>query len=514
MYLTQPLHRALQQYPERPATIDGARERTFAEHVDRVARLASGLQALGVAAGDRVAMCGLNSDHYLEYLMAVPWADAILVPVNTRWSVPEIAESIIDSGTRVLLVDDAFIAAAVELEGRCPELRRIVHVGRSDRPDHWVDVDELIDGTAPAVDARRGGDAPAAVFYTGGTTGRAKGVVLSHANLATSALGCAATGFWATPGGRFLHSAPMFHLADLCLWAAHSLGGSTHVIVPGFDPERVLQAVESHRVTDLFLVPTMIQMLIDHPRFGEHDLSSLRRFCYGASPISPQVLDRTLRLLPEVELAQAYGMTELSPVATLLGPDEHRGDTPQRYSAGRAAPHSEIRVVDPDGRDLPTGEIGEIISRGGHVMLGYWNHPDATAEAVRDGWMHTGDAGHLDDEGYLFVVDRIKDMIVSGGENVYSAEVERALARHPSVATSAVIGLPDETYGERVHAVVVPRTGHRPGIDELRSHVKSLIAGYKAPRSVELVDALPLSGAGKVLKRDLRRAYLERTDPA
>jgi acyl-CoA synthetase (AMP-forming)/AMP-acid ligase II len=305
----------------------------------------------------------------------------------------------------------------------------------------------------------------------------------------------------------------MFHLADLCLWAAHSLGGSTHVIVPSFEPAAVLDAIDEHRITDLFLVPTMIQLLIDHPTFGAHDLSSLRRFCYGASPIPPEVLDRTLRLLPDVELAQAYGMTELSPVATLLGPEEHRSNTQRRYSAGRAVPHSEIRVVDEQDNEVPRGTVGEVTCRGGHVMLGYWNQPEATAEAVHDGWMHTGDAGCLDEAGYLYVVDRLKDMIVSGGENVYSAEVEKALYDHPAVASCAVIGLPDATYGERVHAVIVLRSGHAPTAEEIRAHVMTLIAGYKTPRSVEFVDALPLSGAGKILKRELRRRYQDPAPP-
>ncbi|GAA4395362.1 long-chain-fatty-acid--CoA ligase [Tsukamurella soli] len=505
MYLTQPLHRALQQYPDRAATIDGARQRTFREHVERVARLAGGLRSLGVQPGDRVAMMGRNSDSYLEYLMAVPWADAVLVPVNTRWSEIEVVDSLIDSEVEILLVDDAYVETGVAIQARCPGLRHVIHVGSGDHPEQWIDYETLLADSAPVEDARRSGDALAALFYTGGTTGRAKGVMLSHANLVTSALGCAATGFWTTPNGRFLHSAPMFHLADLCLWAAHSLAGNTHVIVPGFDARRVLDTVEEHRVTDLFLVPTMIQMLIDHPSFGDHDLSSLKRFNYGASPISPEVLDRTLRLFPDVELGQAYGMTELSPVATLLDPETHRSGTSRRFSAGRAAPHSEVRVVDVDGVDMPLGEVGEIVSRGGHVMLGYWKQPEATAAVLRDGWMHTGDAGYLDDEGYLFVVDRIKDMIVTGGENVYSAEVEKALYGHPAVESCAVVGMPDQTYGERVHAVVVLRPGATATADELRAHVKTLLAGYKAPRSVDFVDALPMSGAGKILKRRLRR---------
>ena len=507
MYLTQSLHRALQQHPDRIATVDGDRRRTFREHADRVARLAGALQELGVSPGDRVAMYAANSDYYLEYLMAVPWADAALVPVNTRWSETEIADSLIDAGVEVLIVDDTYAPAVPGLLERCPGLKHVITVGAPH--EGWLDYEALIAGTDPVPDARRGGDSLAALFYTGGTTGRSKGVMISHANLLTSATGVAVQRTWSTPNGVFLHSAPMFHLADLCMWVTHCLEGNTHVVIPGFEAKAVLETVQTNGVTDILLVPTMIQMLMDHPDFGEYDLSSLRLFCYGASPISPELLDRTLRLLPDVGLAQTYGMTELSPIATMLSPEDHRSEGPHRYSAGRAPAHSEIRIVDADDNEVPLGEVGEIVCRGGHVMLGYWNQPEATAAAVVDGWMHTGDAGYLDEEGYLFVVDRIKDMIVTGGENVYSAEVEKAIGRHPAVASCAVIGLPDDTYGERVHAVVVLRPGHELTAAELREHVKTLIAGYKAPRSAEFVDALPVSGAGKILKRDLRLAALE-----
>jgi acyl-CoA synthetase (AMP-forming)/AMP-acid ligase II len=508
MYFTQSLHRALQQHPERIACIYAGRERTFAEFADRVARLAGGLRRLGVQSGDRVAMLALNSDRYLEYLAAVPWADGVLVPVNTRWSVAEIGHALRDCDAQVLLIGDEFLSILPELQASVPGIRRTIHVGDENSGD-VIDYEELVAGSDPAPDARRGGDALAALFYTGGTTGVAKGVMLSHANLTVSALGCAAVGYWVTPGGRYLHSAPMFHLADLCLWMAHSLAGNTHVIVPKFEPADVLTAVSGHQVTDLFLVPAMIQMLVDHPGVADYDLSSVRRFCYGASPISEAVLQRTMHLLPDVELAQAYGMTELSPVATLLGPDDHRGVAARLRSAGRAAPHSEVRIVDEVDNEVPPGAVGEIVCRGGHVMLGYWKQPAATAAAVRDGWMHTGDGGYMDEDGYLYVVDRIKDMIVSGGENVYSAEVENALSQHPAVAACAVIGVPDPTYGERVHAVVVTAPGADVTAEALRAHTKGLIAGYKAPRSFEFMDALPQSGAGKVLKRELRRRHWE-----
>jgi acyl-CoA synthetase (AMP-forming)/AMP-acid ligase II len=520
MYLTQGLHRAVQQQPDQRMTIFGTRERTFGEVAGRVARLAGALRELGTGDGDRVAMLSLNSDRYSEYLLAVPWANAVLNPVNTRWSVAEIAYSLRDCDTRVLLVDDTFAPMLPALREAVPGLATVIHAGDAAEggdgvrgvhgvhgagPDDALDYEDLIAGADPIDDARRGGDELAGVFYTGGTTGFPKGVMLSHANLAISWLGSAATGCLGTSGSRTLHTAPMFHLADLAYWGATLLLGGSHVIIGGFDPVSVFSAIAGQRVTDVLLVPTMIQILADHPEVTNYDLTSLRSIVYGASPISQAVLERAMKAFPSAAFTQAYGMTELSPVATILSPAEHeRGHL---RSAGRAAPHAEVRVVDPDGAPVPCGTVGEITCRGGHVMAGYWGKPEETKAAVRDGWMHTGDGGYLDEQGYLYVVDRIKDMIITGGENVYSAEVENAVARHPAVAQCAVIGLPDPDWGERVHAVVVLHPGRTLTLAELREHTKTLIAGYKAPRSVEIADALPISATGKILKRELRQRH-------
>ncbi len=508
MYLTQGLHRAVAQTPELPATIFGDRTRTWRESVERIARLAGGLRELGVASGDRVAILALNSDMYHEVLCAISWADAVSVPANTRWSGAETGFCLADSGSTVLVVDDAFAAMVPELREHAPGLGVVLHSGIGPAPVDAVDLEAFVAAHEPVDDARRSGDALAGIYYTGGTTGRPKGVMLSHANLLTSALGSAATGNFMAPGGRYLHAAPMFHLADGAAWTARNALGGSHVIIPAFTPTATAAAIEQHRVTDVLLVPTMIQMLVDDPATADADLSSLQHLIYGASPISEAVLERAARRLPTAAFTQAYGMTELSPVATLLSSADH-GVPRLRRSAGRAAPHAELRILDEDDREVPIGVAGEIVCRGGHVMLGYWNRPEETAAALRGGWMHTGDGGYLDEQGYLFVVDRIKDMIVSGGENVYSVEVENALASHPSVVACAVIGVPDPQWGERVHAVVVPAPGTAPTVDELREHVRALIAAYKAPGSVELVDALPLSGAGKVLKRELRARYWE-----
>lgn len=506
MYLTQALHRAVQQTPDLPATIFGDRTRSWAECGDRVARFAAALQALDVAPGDRVAILAGNSDRYHEYLLAVPWAGGVLNPVNIRWSPAEIAYSLRDSDTRVLLVDDAFVPVVAAVRDECPELRTVIHCGDGATPDEMLGYEELVATNAPAPDAYRGGDELAGIFYTGGTTGPPKGVMLSHANLITSALGSTAGGSFLTPHGRLLHAAPMFHLADLAAWIARCMLGGTHVIVPMFDPAAVIAAIRTHEVHDALLVPVMIQLLADSPAAKDADLPSMRRVTYGASPISEAVLERARAVLPSASFTQAYGMTELSPVATLLDPADHDHPT-RRRSAGRAAPHAQVRVVDEDDREVARGTIGEVVVRGGHVMLGYWNRPDETAVALRGGWMHTGDGAYMDDEGYVYVVDRIKDMIISGGENVYSVEVENAVAKHPAVASCAVIGVPDDHWGERVHAVVVLQPGTELSAADLREHTKTLIAGYKAPRSIDVVEALPVSSAGKVLKRDLRARY-------
>lgn len=439
----------------------------------------------------------------------MPWADAVVNPVNFRWSPEEVSYSLVDSQTRVLLVDDELTELVPAIQQRYAGLDTVVYVGDGNPPDGMLGYEALIVEGPAVEDVRRGGDALAGLFYTGGTTGFPKGVMLSHANLITSALGSLTTGAFGA-GGRFLVAAPMFHMGGLIPILSAFITGGTHVAVPRFDPVAVMRAIECHRVTDTLLIPIMIQLLVDHPQCAVHDLSSLQRLVYGGSPISVAVLDRARKALPQTSFAQLYSQTELSPTATILMPADHEVSGPQPgrlRSGGQAAPHAEVRIVDPAGGELPRGEVGEIVCRGGHIMGGYWGKPDETAAVLRSGWVHTGDAGWMDTDGYLYVVDRIKDMIVTGGENVYSAEVENAVAAHPAVTNCAVVAVPDDLWGERVHAIVVRKPGAEVTTAEIREHVESLIAGYKAPRTVEFVDVLPATPTGKVLKRELRAKY-------
>ncbi len=510
MYLTQALHRAVQQHPDRIAVRFGNCQRTFRQLADRVARLAGALQKIGMRTGDRVAMLSLNSDRYLEYQMAVPWGGGVLNPCNIRWSAAEILYSLDDSGSTILLVDETFRPLVEQFRRDSTTLREVIYCGDGDVPAGMHSYEALLAETAPVADALRRGEDLAGIFYTGGTTGFPKGVMLSHTNLCSSGLALRAEGL-AMPGGTYLHAAPMFHLGDMGLAMPHWIEGNTHSIIPAFNPDLVLDTFERDRVTNTLLVPTMIQMMVDHPTMKKpRDLSALQTIAYGASPIPEAVLERAMAALPSVSFVQCYGMTELAPLATINPAWSHTREgrkLGKLRSAGRAGYCIELRIVDAHGHELPRGTVGEVAVRGPNVMQGYWNKPEQTAAAVRDGWMHTGDGAWMDEDGFIFIADRLKDMIISGGENVYSAEVENALAQHPAVAACAVIGVPSEKWGEAVDAVVVRKPEHAISAEALMAHCKSLIAGYKCPRSVDFVDALPLSGAGKVLKTKLRAPF-------
>lgn len=508
MYLTQPLHKAKREHPNDEAVVFGERRHSFAELTDRVARLAGALQDLGMGTGERVGIMALNSDRYIEFVFAALWGGGVFNTVNIRWSAREAVYSLDDCGTRILLVDDAFLPMLKEIRDQSEALQTVVYIGEQACPEGALDYRELMATATPIEDALRGGEDLAAILYTGGTTGTPKGVMLSHSNLFSCSLGAI------LPDCRrdrvvALHSAPFFHVAGIGLILQVALRQGTQVVLPGFDPLAVLKDIASEQVGETFLVPTMLRAVLNHPRFDEFDLSSLHTLLYGASPIDNSLLRLALEKLPSAEFLQLYGMTELSPVVAFLPTWCHTDPAyADKLSAAGIPSHmAEIRVVNPLDEEVERGEVGEITARGPMVMQGYWNKPEQTAEALRGGWMHTGDAGYLDADGYLFLVDRIKDMVVTGGENVFSVEVEDALLRMSAIVQCAVIGVPDETWGERVHAVVVLKDGERVDEKAIVAHCKEWVASYKCPRSFEFVDELPLSGAGKILKYKLKEPY-------
>ncbi|WCM54062.1 long-chain-fatty-acid--CoA ligase [Pseudomonas sp. WJP1] len=513
MYITQGLHRHMQQRPDATAIRYQGRSLSFAALGERVARLAGALKKLGLASGDCVAMLSRNSQRYIEYSLGVPWADGVLNPVNTRWSVVEIVYSLDDSNSTILIVDDAFSTMGAMIARQAKTIRHVIYAGDQETPEGMLSYEALLAEAEAVDDVRRSGDALLGIFYTGGTTGFPKGVMISQDNLAFAALASLSKGFYGSES-KFLHAMPMFHLADFGGMSAMLICGGTHVVLPAFSGEAALELISQEGVTDAMLAPTMIQMMLDardaQPALSALDLSSIKNIIYGASPISPALLDRACEAFTTARFFQGYGMTELTTGGTMLDAQYHSPEhqaSGKMYSAGRAISCVELRIVDNEGREVPRGTVGEIVVRGPNVMLGYWNNPAATAQVLKDGWMHTGDGAYMDEEGFVYIVDRLKDMIVSGGENIYSAEVENALASHPAVAQSAVIGIPCEKWGETVHAVIVLKPQAVATEEEIVAHCRARIAGYKCPRSVEFRQAMPLSTVGKILKNELRQPY-------
>lgn len=511
--LTQFVSRAARINARGIATISGGRKRTWAQVLDRVVRAAGALQALGLKDNDRVAILSPNSDTYLEYLFSVNWAGGVIVPVNTRLAGPEIAYWLNDSESKILVVTDAFVESVLSIRDQIPHVEHIIYVGEEEAPPGLLSHEDLLAEAQPVAEAGRGGADLAALFYTGGTTGRSKGVMITHEGMATNILQwIAAVGV--TPEDKFLIIPPMFHAAGGENAMAVAALGGTAFLLPQFDPLAVLQAIDRERLTKLPLVATMLDMVVSHPRVNEFDLSSIRIITYGASPIHERILKKAMEVFPGANFCQIFGQTEGGPSVTALAPKYHVTEGPNAgklKSAGVPLIGVELKIVDEDDRELPDGETGEICVCGPGVSTGYWNMPEATAEALRGGWMHTGDAGYLDDDGFLFIADRIKDMIISGGENVYPVEVENVLLKHSAVEECVVIGIPSEKWGEQVHAIVRVYAGQSLTEDELIALCREQLAGYKCVRSVTFTEEpFPVSAANKVLKRELRKPYWEK----
>jgi long-chain acyl-CoA synthetase len=507
------LERAGRLFADREAVVDGEERWTYRELHRRVAAFDSALDGLGLAAGDVVAVLGLNSAPHLVAWLAVPRSGRVLNDLNVRLAPAELEFILGDRAARALLIDDAFLQVGRALAQRCATVEHLVYIGADTTPDGCLSFAEMTagDGGPPApVDA----DAVAGIFYTGGTTGLPKGVMLTHRNLVANAKHTLIVLAY-TEQDSCLHAVPMFHLADGLHNYALTWVGGCHVIIPAFDPELWLRTVTAESVTRGGLVPTMINMVINHPALADYDLSCLRSILYGASPMPEQLLRRAMEVFP-CEWRQAYGMTEAAPIVTILTPEDRRrgaaGEEPyaaRLLSAGRPVVGVEAQVRREDGSPAEIGEPGEVWVRGPNIMKGYWNRPEETAAVLdADGWYHSGDAAYEDAEGYLFIVDRVKDMIISGGENVYCSEVENAIYQHPAVLECAVFGVPDERWGERVHAAIVFKPHASVEETAIVEHCRVLIAGYKLPRSFDFhTQLLPKSGVGKILKRELRKPH-------
>ncbi|MCV6625185.1 MAG: long-chain-fatty-acid--CoA ligase [Cellvibrionaceae bacterium] len=506
------LKRVVQQRGQVVATINGERRHSWAEFGQRVARLASALQGLGLKRQNRVAILSLNSDRYLEAMFAVPWAGGVYVPINTRLAAPEVEYWMANSSSEILLVDRSFLPLLPHLRQTLPQLKHIVFMDDGELPEGLLGYEDLLAAAQPMAAVEVDPHDMVALYYTGGTTGRSKGVMLSHHNMLFNALQGMVVQTYLEQE-TFLHVAPMFHAADAYNAMCFCTIGATHVFAPGFDPQTTLELIGQESVTRVLLVPTMVAMLMNYEGLDNYDISTLKSIFYGASPMPEAVLKAAMAKYPELEFMQAYGQTEASPVLTILMSDDHVPEGPRSRllkSAGRAVPGVTLAILDEQDREVERGTIGQICAKGDNVMLGYLGMEETTAETLKNGWLHTGDGGYMDEEGYLFIVDRVKDMIISGGENVYSVEVEQAIYRHPGVAACAVIGIPSEQWGEQVHAIIQTKADNQTSEAEIIKHCKSLIAGYKCPRSISLQsEPLPLSGAGKILKNELRKPYWE-----
>lgn len=488
----------------RPAVTNQGRQYSHAEHAARAWALADAVKrVLGVAEGSRMATLSQNNSECLEIYAAAEGGNLITVPLNWRLAPPEIARVLDDAEASVIFVEDRFadlFAAASALMRTAPpravrvgaEYESLLRQGDRSKPDWEPSPEDVVH-----------------IIYTSGTTGMPKGVMLSHGAVARSAR-VIATASGAAPSDRIVTVMPLFHCGAKIEWSAVQIAGGSCVLLGQFDPDAVLGAISSERATMAHLAPVMVKRLVEHPSRGDYDVSTLRRVHYGSAPVPAEEMRRATAAFGPV-LAQLYGMTE-NMLISMLQPDDAKPDgTPADQarldSAGRPYPGVELRITGTDGDDLPAGAVGEVLVRSPGSMTGYWRLPDTTRQALRDGWIATGDMGRIDRDGFLYLVDRKKDMIVSGGENVYSREVEDALLVHPAVAEAAVIGVPDPRWGEAVTAYVGLRTGGQATEADLIAHCRTLIAGYKRPQSVHFVDALPRLPHGKIDKKALRSPH-------
>lgn len=505
--LDQIARRNALRFPDKPALIMGERSLTWKQLDQRVDRVASALLARGLKPGEMVAVLLANCPEFVELYFGIARAGLVATPVNYRLTANELTQVLSHARPSLLIVGAAFVDKARELEPLLPGLQKRWVIGKASLSGA-EDYEQVL---AQAADAALVSPAAEndtfAIFFTSGTTGLPKGAMVSHLNLETNAY----NQFVADGSLRQdvnLVGTPLYHMGAVFMAVTYMMLGCTQVILEYFDPAAWLAALQKRKASVALLVPTMINAVLNHPKLAEYDLSSLRLIFYGGGPMPPAVLRRALERM-RCGFTQGYGLTETLEATFLVTADHVLDGSPQQEkrlsSAGREAVSAEVRIVDAAGKDLVPNEVGEILVRSRSVIAGYWNMPEETAVTIRNGWFHTGDLGYLDEERYLFLVDRLKDMVVSGGVNIYTKEVESVLYNHPAVLEAAVIGLPDEEWGEAVVAMVVLRPGLQASAEELVEHCRLSLASYKKPRQVHFLDELPKNPSGKILKRELRK---------
>jgi len=519
MPLDELLPKAVKLYPKREAVVCGDLRLDYRNFAGRVWKLANGLLSLGVKRPDRVAILHENCHEFLEAYFAAAHLGIILVPLNFRLSTREIAMILNDSQSRVLISQGKFQDKIRSIPELVSGIERIIWTRREvELPDsRQIDYESLLSaqtGTPPPSQPIKDDDV-AQLYYTSGTTGRPKGVMLTHKNVKSHALGTIAE-LQLTDSDHWFHVAPLFHLADAWATFAITWVGGKHVLVPTFEAPTVLHLIEKEKITLSNLIPTMLNMMVNHPEVGRFDYSSLRVILSGGAPIAPETVRKIIEAL-KCDYVQTYGMTETSPYLTMSILKEHLTDLSWeeqlqfKAKTGREFINVNLKVVDDKGREVAKDgqQVGEIIVKGDIVTPGYWNMPEETNKAIRDGWLYTGDLAVIDQENYVNIVDRKKDMIITGGENVYSTEVENVLYMHPDILEAAVIGVPDSQWGEAVKACVVLKKGCTVTEEEIISFCKENLAHYKAPKSVGFLESLPKTGSGKIYKKGLRDPYVQ-----
>ena len=487
MIYVHSLGRAFRFYPERTALARDGRFLTFRELHTRVEGIAATLASHGFEVGDRLALLLPNGSDYVELIYACSMLGVIAVPLNTRLSTKEIDGVLEDSSPRGIVRHSSLAVPETQLSWQ-----------------RVIDEEPLPTSKDPVPKVFYDPEAVLGLIYTSGTTGQPKGVMVTHANILADVHNF---NYWMryTEGGIYLHAAPIFHIADFpSMFAAPAFAGS-QITIPKFGAQTFCETVEREHVTHTVLVPTMINLLTQFPDAGKYDLSSLQVLAYGGSPMAPELVRRTRELLPKAKLIQVYGLSE---TGFLTGLQDHEHTEDKLMSCGRPCPGVDLQVTDTTGKEVEPGQAGELIARGANVMRGYWNSPEETAKAFRDGFFRTGDIGHQDTGGYFYILDRLKDMIVTGGENVYSGEVEAVIYGHPAVREVAVFGVPDPQWGELVMACVVLKPYAALSADDLVAFCRRSLATYKLPRRIEFSETdLPKNSSGKVLKKTLRERF-------